>query len=55
MNPALADTLIRTGAGTPMGMLMRRYGVPVLLSSEIAQADGPQVRVRVRVRVRVSG
>ena len=30
-----------------MGRLMRRYWVPVLLSSEIAVADGPQVRVKI--------
>ena len=30
-----------------MGNLMRRYWVPVLLSSEIAEKDGPQVRVKI--------
>jgi len=30
-----------------MGNLMHRYWVPVLLSSEIAEKDGPQVRVKI--------
>jgi phenylpropionate dioxygenase-like ring-hydroxylating dioxygenase large terminal subunit len=47
MTPETAATLTRTGRGTPMGELMRRYWVPVLLSSEIAEPDGPQVRVRI--------
>ncbi len=47
MDKATAETLVRTGPGTPMGALMRRYWVPVLLSSEIAAPDGPQVRVKI--------
>ena len=47
MNREMAEKLVRTGPGTPMGNLMRRYWVPVLLSSEIAQPDGPQVRVEI--------
>ncbi|MGE4338171.1 MAG: Rieske 2Fe-2S domain-containing protein [Pigmentiphaga sp.] len=47
MNPEMAETLVRTGQGTPMGELMRRYWVPVVLSKEIAEPDGPQVRVQV--------
>lgn len=47
MNKEMSETLTRTAAGTPMGDLMRRYWVPVLLSSEIAQPDGPQVRVQI--------
>jgi phthalate 4,5-dioxygenase len=42
-----AETLVRTGPGTPMGNLLRRYWVPVLLSREIAEPDGPQVRVQI--------
>jgi phenylpropionate dioxygenase-like ring-hydroxylating dioxygenase large terminal subunit len=42
----MSETLTRVGPGTPMGTLMRRYWVPALQSSEIAQPDGPQVRVR---------
>ena len=41
------ELLIRTGAGTPMGELFRRFWMPVLLSRELAEPDGPPVRVRV--------
>ena len=47
MEREMAETLVRTGPGTTMGALMRRYWVPVLLSAEIAEADGPQVRVQI--------
>jgi phthalate 4,5-dioxygenase len=47
VNREMAETLVRTGPGTAMGNLMRRYWVPVLLSREVAEADGPQVRVQV--------
>lgn len=40
-------TLTRTGPGTLMAKLMRRYWVPVMSSSEIAEPDGPQVRVQI--------
>ncbi|HEX7466191.1 MAG TPA: Rieske 2Fe-2S domain-containing protein, partial [Usitatibacter sp.] len=43
----MAETLVRTGPGTPMGNLMRRYWVPILLASEIAEPDGPQQRVTI--------
>jgi phthalate 4,5-dioxygenase len=43
----MMETLIRTGPNTPMGKLIRRYWVPALLSSEIAEPDGPQVRVKI--------
>jgi nitrite reductase/ring-hydroxylating ferredoxin subunit len=43
----MMDVLVRTGAGTPMGELMRRYWVPVMLQSEIAEADCPPVRVKI--------
>nr|WP_254606865.1 aromatic ring-hydroxylating dioxygenase subunit alpha [Rhodoferax sp. BAB1] len=42
----MSETLTRVGPGTPMGNLMRRYWVPALQSSEIADPDGPQVRVQ---------
>lgn len=45
MNKEMSETLTRVGPGTRMGALMRRYWVPALMSSEIADADGPQVRV----------
>jgi len=47
MSPEMSQTLTQTGPGTPMGNLMRRYWVPVVMSSEIAEADGPQVRVQI--------
>jgi phthalate 4,5-dioxygenase len=47
MNKEMAETLIRTGPGTAMGNLMRRYWVPILQSSEIAEPDGPQVQVQI--------
>ncbi len=42
-----ARSLVHTGPGTPMGALLRRYWVPTLLSSEIAEPDGPQKRVTI--------
>ena len=47
MDHETAQLLTRAGAGTPMGNLMRRYWVPILTSSEIAEPDGPQVRVQI--------
>ncbi|WP_180684542.1 aromatic ring-hydroxylating dioxygenase subunit alpha [Tepidicella baoligensis] len=47
MNKEMSEILTRTGAGTPMGNLMRRYWVPLLKSDEIAEPDGPQVRIQV--------
>ncbi|MDB5991292.1 MAG: rieske 2Fe-2S domain protein [Herbaspirillum sp.] len=47
MSDASMEILVRTGRDTPMGNLMRRYWVPVLLLSEIAEPDGPQVRVQI--------
>jgi phthalate 4,5-dioxygenase oxygenase subunit len=38
--------LTRTGPGTPMGETMRRYWIPVLVSSEIAEPDSPPVQVK---------
>jgi nitrite reductase/ring-hydroxylating ferredoxin subunit len=40
------EQLIRTGPGTLMGDLFRRYWVPALLAEEIAEPDGPPVRVQ---------
>ena len=40
------DELTRTGAGTLMGDLFRRYWMPALHASEIAQPDCPPVRVK---------
>ena len=47
MKKEMAETLVRTGPGTRMGNLLRRYWVPILLSREIAEPDGPQVRVQI--------
>ena len=47
MEKEMAETLVRTGPGTPMGNLMRRYWVPVMGSNEIAEPDGPQQRVQI--------
>jgi phthalate 4,5-dioxygenase oxygenase subunit len=47
MNRETAELLVRTGPGTAMGNLMRRYWVPVLLCSEIAAPDCPPVRVQI--------
>jgi len=47
MDRKTAELLVRTGAGTTMGKLMRRYWVPVMLASEIAEPDGPPVRVKI--------
>jgi phthalate 4,5-dioxygenase oxygenase subunit len=47
MSDDMMRTLVRTGRGTPAGDLLRRYWVPVLQTSEIAEPDGPQVRVQI--------
>jgi phenylpropionate dioxygenase-like ring-hydroxylating dioxygenase large terminal subunit len=41
------ELLTRTGAGTAMGELFRRFWLPVLLSQELPDPDGPPVRVKV--------
>jgi phenylpropionate dioxygenase-like ring-hydroxylating dioxygenase large terminal subunit len=41
------ELLTRTGPGTPMGAVMRRYWIPILLEREVAARDGEPVRVRV--------
>ena len=46
MDQTAADQLVYTAPGTPMGSLLRRYWVPALMASEIAEPDGPQVRVQ---------
>src|SRR6266404_3490454 len=40
------DLLTRTGPGTPMGEMMRRYWIPALLSWEIPEPDCSPVRVK---------
>ena len=39
------ETLTRTGRGTPMGEVMRRYWIPALISWELAGPDGPPLIV----------
>ena len=39
------ELLTRTGFGTPMGNLFRRFWIPALLSEELAAPDCPPVRV----------
>src|SRR3954466_12524515 len=41
------ELVTRTGPGTPLGAVMRRYWVPVALSAELAEPDGPPVRLQV--------
>ena len=40
------DLLTRTGAGTPMGEMFRRYWIPALLAEELPENDCPPVRVQ---------
>ena len=40
------ELLVRTGPGTPMGSLMRRYWVPALFSDALPAPDCPPVRVK---------
>ena len=47
LSAAENEVLTRTGAGTPMGELFRRFWLPVLLSQELPEPDCPPVRVRV--------
>jgi phthalate 4,5-dioxygenase len=46
LKPEDNERITRTGPGTPMGNLWRRYWVPALLSEELAEPDGPPLRVR---------
>jgi len=40
------ELLTRTGPGTPMGTLMRRFWMPALLASELPEPDGAPIRTR---------
>ncbi|MBA2689738.1 MAG: aromatic ring-hydroxylating dioxygenase subunit alpha [Burkholderiales bacterium] len=40
------ELLTRTGPGTPMGELLRRYWIPALLAEELPEPDCPPVRVK---------
>src|SRR5438045_9377038 len=37
--------LTESGAGTGMGELLRRFWMPVLLSAELPEADGPPKKI----------
>src|SRR5262252_761654 len=39
-----SDDLLRVGAGTPMGEMMRQYWIPAVMSSEL-QCDGAPLRL----------
>jgi phthalate 4,5-dioxygenase len=39
------ELLVRSGPGTPMGTLYRRFWAPVMLASELGGPDSPPVRV----------
>jgi phthalate 4,5-dioxygenase len=41
------ELITHTGPGTPMGEVMRRYWMPVLLDRELSEPDGEPVRVHV--------
>src|SRR5262249_31832323 len=41
-----SELVTRTGPGTPMGNLFRRYWIPILLSEELAEPECPPVRVK---------
>lgn len=46
LSPEENNLITRTGPGTPMGILMRRYWIPALLLQELPEPDGAPVRVR---------
>src|SRR5919202_913300 len=41
------ELLCRTGPGTPMGELFRRFWLPALLPSELPSPDCPPIRFRI--------
>ncbi len=41
------ELLTRTGPGTPMGELFRRYWLPALLAEELPENDCPPVRIKI--------
>ena len=40
------ELLCRVGPGTPMGEVLRRYWLPVLISEELPEPDSPPVRAK---------
>ncbi|HEY3117376.1 MAG TPA: Rieske 2Fe-2S domain-containing protein, partial [Chloroflexota bacterium] len=41
------ELITRVGRGTPMGEVLRRYWLPVLLPIDLAEPDGPPMRVKI--------
>ena len=41
------EFLTRSGKGTPMGELLRRFWMPALLSEELPERDGAQKKIRI--------
>ncbi len=46
LKPEENERLVRVGAGTPMGTVLRSYWQPALLATELPAPDSPPVRVR---------
>ena len=46
LSPAENELLTRTGPGTPMGELFRRFWIPAMLPSELPRPDSDPVRLR---------
>src|SRR5437773_11259847 len=46
LSPEENELVTRTGAGTPMGEVMRRYWMPVALAWELPQPDCAAIRVK---------
>lgn len=47
LKPSDNELLSRTGPGTPMGELFRRYWLPAVLTADIAEPDCTPVRLRI--------
>src|SRR5438045_8561425 len=41
------EFLTRSGTGTPMGDLLRRFWMPALLSAELPERDGPPKKIKI--------
>jgi phthalate 4,5-dioxygenase len=46
LKPEQNELVTRTGRGTPMGELFRRYWLPALLAEELPENDCPPVRIK---------
>ena len=46
LSPEENELVTRTGAGTPMGAVMRRYWMPAALAWELPQPDCPPIRIK---------